>query len=81
MAARDETNEKSFVNETPSVDFHTLFVTAVAVLPACPATRYAASPATQMSNGFTSSPPRSILTAFTWWFSFVALKAAHGTSG
>ena len=64
---------KIFVNETPSVDFHTLFVTIVAFIPACAATRYAVPFATQMSNGFTSSPPRSIFVAFTWWFSFTAL--------
>ena len=49
MAGRDAVNVRIFVNETPSVDFQTLFVTAVAVLPACAATMYAASPATQMS--------------------------------
>ena len=49
MAAREATKENSFENDTPSVDFQTLFVTAVAVLPACAATMYAASPATQMS--------------------------------
>ena len=56
---------KSFEKFTPSVDFHTLFVTIVDFIPASPATMYAALPATQMSNGFTPAPPRSILVALT----------------
>lgn len=69
---------KSFEKLTPSVDFQTLFVTIVAFIPASPATRYATPSATQTSNGFTPSPPRSIFVAFTRWSSFTALYAAHG---
>ena len=72
-AWRVETNVKSFEKFTPSVDFHTLFVTIVAFIPASPATMYATPSATQMSNGLTPSPPRSIFVALTWWFSLTAL--------
>ena len=72
-------NVKSFVKLTPSVDFHTLFSTVVEVLVPFAATMYTASSAAKMSYGRTSSPPRSIFTAFTWWFWLTALNAAIGT--